>query len=98
MKNNLHPAAIAAAVAALVVLVGFIFVRFGSSDIKETPIADTMKVEVNHNKVNSVTGEPLLPDQIAAQERQNEMVRRLQGTAADPRKTGNVPNPEPNAH
>ena len=92
MNKTLHPAAIAAAIVVLVAAVGLIFMKFGSTDVKQAPLADTMKIEINHNKVNSITGEPLLPDQLEAQRRQNEMVQKMQGTSQDPRKTGNVPN------
>ena len=98
MKKSLHPAAIAAIVGLLAVALGFLFAKFGSVDAKDAPIADTMKIEVSHNKVNSLTGEPLLPDQLEAQRRQNEMVQKMQGTAQDPRQSGTVPNFQPNAH
>lgn len=98
MSKSLHPGAIAAIVAVLVVAIGALYVKFGSPEVKDAPIADTMKIEISHNKVNSITGEPLLPDQLAAQERQNEMVRKVQGTDKDPRKTGTVPNFLPDSH
>lgn len=91
MKKSLHPGAIAAIVGVFVLVVGALYAKFGSATVKDAPLADTMKIEISHNRANSITGEPLLPDQIAAQERQNEMVRKVQGTDQDPRKTGTVP-------
>jgi hypothetical protein len=99
MKKSLHPAAIATAIAALVAVVAVVFVRFGSGDVKDVSLQESMKIDANAtNKVNSITGEPLLPDQLAAQERQREMIRRAQGSGVDPSKTGTVPNPQGAVH
>ena len=98
MKQNLHPAAIAAAIAVLVVAVGALFLKFGSPEVKGASMADRMKIEVNHNKVNSITGEPLTDDQVAAQARQNDMVQKMQAAGQDPRGRGTAPKLEPDAH
>lgn len=72
MKKSLHPAAIAAPIAALIVILGAVFMKFGTSDVKGVSMGDSMKT-THGNTVNSFTGEPLTETQKLAAQRQEAM-------------------------
>ncbi len=91
MKKSLPPAAIAAVIVVFVAAVGTLFVKFGSGDVKGVSMADSMKT-THGNTVNSMTGEPLTESQKIAAERQEAMIRSMQGAGVDPQKRGTAPN------
>jgi hypothetical protein len=92
MKKGLHPAAIAAAVAVLVVAIGAFYLKFGSSDVKGVSMADAMKT-THGNTVNTITGEPLTETQKQAAARQEAMISAMQHTGGgDPSKSGSYPH------
>jgi len=91
MKKSLHPAAIAAAVAVLVIALGALFVKFGSGEVRGVSMEDAMKT-THGNTVNSFTGEPLTEAQKEAAARQEAQFAALQSKGVDPRKSGTYPN------